>query len=74
MPSLTTPIGLLEYAAVAERVCARSRQIAAEYDLDVVRQHWRVGTVDLRWIYLHMIAEPAGYAGHGDILRGQIDT
>lgn len=117
VPSLTTPIGLIKHAAVAERVwfqrvlagigeyecdglatpgdgsfavgddetldgviaeferaCARSRRIAAEYDLDVVRRHWRMGMVDLRWIYLHMIAELARHAGHGDILREQIDA
>ncbi|WP_051133209.1 DinB family protein [Nocardia paucivorans] len=117
VPSLTTPIGLIKHATVAERVwfqrvlagigehdcdgpatpgdvsflvgddetleevitaferaCARSREIAAEYDLEVRRRHWRMGTVDLRWIYLHMIAELARHAGHGDILREQIDA
>jgi len=51
--------------------CARSRDIAAEHDLDE-RFAWRERTVTLRFIVLHMIREFARHAGHGDILVEQI--
>jgi hypothetical protein len=114
--SMTTPIGLLKHAAVAERIwfqhvlaglpksecdggttpgdasfivddseslddviaeferaSQRSREIAAEFDLDDIRQHPRVGDVSLRFIYLLAIEDFARHAGHGDILREQIE-
>ncbi|MEV2221350.1 DinB family protein [Nocardia vinacea] len=114
--SMTTPIGLLEHAAVAERIwfqhvlagltkkecdggttpgdpsfivddnetladviaeferaSDRSRVIAAEFDLDDIRTHPRVGDVSLRFIYLLAIEDFARHAGHGDILREQIE-
>jgi uncharacterized damage-inducible protein DinB len=114
--SLTTPIGLLKHAAVAERIwfqhvlaglpeneCdggttpgdasflvgddqtladviaeferagERSRTIAAEFDLDDIRTHPRVGDVSLRFIYLLAIEDFARHAGHADILREQIE-
>ncbi len=30
-------------------------------------------TMDLRWVYVHMIEEYARHNGHADILREQID-
>ncbi|HZQ33107.1 MAG TPA: DinB family protein [Mycobacterium sp.] len=114
--SMTTPIGLLKHAAVAERIwfqhvlgglpksgcdggtiagdasfvvddsetladviaefkCAseRSRAIAAEFDLDDIRTHPHLGDVNLRFIYLLLIEDFARHAGHGDILREQIE-
>ncbi|MGV0810188.1 DinB family protein [Mycolicibacterium setense] len=114
--SMTTPIGLLKHAAVAERIwfehilggvpkCAcgggttagdtsfvvdngeavadviaefesasqRSRTIAAEFDLDDIRTHPHLGDVNLRFIYLLAIEDFARHAGHGDILREQIE-
>lgn len=56
-----------------EQACARSRTIAAGFDLDQQVPHERIGIVSLRWIYLHMIRELARHAGHADILREQID-
>jgi Protein of unknown function (DUF664) len=113
--SLTTPIGLLKHAAVAERrwfqhvlaglpesecdgsttpgdasfivedsqtlaeviaeferASQRSRVIAADYDLDDIRTHPRIGDVSLRFIYLLLIEDFARHAGHGDILHEQI--
>lgn len=113
--SMTTPIGLLKHAAVAERIwfqhvlaglpksecdggttsgdasfvvndnetladviteferaSEHSRAIAAEFDLDDIRTHPRVGDVSLRFIYLLAIEDFARHAGHGDILREQI--
>ncbi|MEV8475800.1 DinB family protein [Streptomyces sp. NPDC051173] len=57
-----------------ERASARARTIAADIDLDAIRQHPLFGTVSLRWIYLLMIQEFARHAGHGDILREQTDA
>ncbi|OBA92209.1 mini-circle protein [Mycobacteriaceae bacterium 1482268.1] len=114
--SLTTPIGLLKHAAVAERIwfhhllgglskdecdggtvggdvsftvadsetladvitefelaSSRSRVIAAEFDLDDMRTHPHVGEVSLRFIFLLAIEDFARHAGHGDILREQLE-
>lgn len=59
---------ITEYAAA----CRRSREIAAQYQLDHVVEHHIVGTVSLRFIYIGMIAEVARHAGHADILAEQI--
>ncbi|MGV9838164.1 DinB family protein [Nocardia niigatensis] len=114
--SMTTPIGLLKHAAVAQRIwfqhilagvpesecdggttpgdasfivgenetvadviaefdrgSERSRAIAADFDLDDIRTHPRLGEVSLRFIYLFLIEDFARHAGHGDILREQIE-
>jgi len=114
--SMTTPIGLLKHAAVAERIwfqhvlagiprvdcdggttagdasfvidahetladvvaeferaSARSRAIAADFDLDDIRTEAHLGDVSLRFIYLLAIEDFARHAGHGDILREQIE-
>jgi hypothetical protein len=114
--SLTTPIGLLKHAAVAERIwfhhvlagvperecdgattpgdasflvddnetlaeviteferaSARSRVLAADFDLDHICTHPRVGAVSLRFVYLLAIEDFARHAGHGDILREHIE-
>lgn len=52
--------------------CERSRAIAAEHpDLDEVFT-WNGATITLREIHVHLIAELARHAGHGDILREQL--
>lgn len=114
--SMTTPIGLLKHAAVAERIwfqhilgkvpksaCGggttagetsfivddsenvadviaefesaseHSRVIAAQFELDDIRTHPQLGDVNLRFIYLLAIEDFARHAGHGDILREQIE-
>src|ERR1700739_3859477 len=53
--------------------CEESRRIAARYPLDHVVPHRRIGTVSLRWIYVHMIEETARHTGPIDILREQLD-
>jgi hypothetical protein len=53
--------------------CEQSRASAAEHGLDDTVPHWRLGSVSLRWIYVHMIEETARHAGHADILREQTD-
>ncbi|SIN12256.1 DinB family protein [Micromonospora cremea] len=56
-----------------ERACARSRTVAARFDLDHVVPHPQLGEVSLRWILVHMIEETARHAGHADILRELTD-
>ncbi|MEV4657790.1 DinB family protein [Micromonospora sp. NPDC049301] len=56
-----------------ERACARSRAVAASFDLDHVVPHPQLGEVSLRWILVHMIEETARHAGHADILRELTD-
>jgi hypothetical protein len=51
--------------------CERSRSVAAAHDLDE-QFPWHHGPVSLRWVYVHVIAELARHAGHGDILREQL--
>lgn len=55
------------------RASQRSREIAAGFDLDDTKDNPREGTVSMRWTLLSMIEEFARHAGHGDILREQID-
>jgi uncharacterized damage-inducible protein DinB len=58
--------------AAWEGECARSREIAATYDLDATGL--RHGSeVSLRWIYLHMIEEYARHNGHADLIRELLD-
>jgi hypothetical protein len=52
--------------------CEESRRIAAGLSLDATVEHPRMGTLDLRWIYLHLVREIARHLGHGDILREQL--
>ncbi|MGV9673857.1 DinB family protein [Nocardia sp. NPDC003482] len=59
---------IAEYAAA----CARSREIAARFELDDVVEHHLVGAVNLRFVYLGMIGDIARHAGHADILVEQI--
>lgn len=64
-----------EVIAEFERASAGARAIAAELSLDEIREHPHTGVaVSLRWIYMFMTAEFARHAGHGDILREQIDS
>ena len=54
--------------------CEHSRRVAAVHpDLDE-QFPWHGGAVTLRFIYLHMVAELARHAGHGDILVEQLTT
>ena len=55
-----------------EQVSARSRAIAAGFDLDKILTHPRLGDVSLRFVYLLAIEDLARHAGHGDILREQL--
>ena len=56
-----------------ERASQRSREIASRFDLDATIDIPAEGKVSMRWTLLAMIEEFARHAGHGDILREQID-
>ncbi|MFI6266496.1 DinB family protein [Micromonospora sp. NPDC051006] len=60
-------------AAGYEQACARSRAVAARFDLDHVVPHPQLGEVSVRWILVHMIEETARHVGHADILRELTD-
>ncbi|WP_410673595.1 DinB family protein [Amycolatopsis sp. cmx-4-68] len=63
---------LADVIAEFERACARSREIAARFDLDDTWTHDVLGEVNLRFVYLLLIEDFARHAGHGDILREQL--
>lgn len=56
-----------------ERASQRSREIASQFELDDTMDNPREGVVSMRWTLVLMIQELARHAGHGDILREQID-
>jgi hypothetical protein len=51
----------------------RCRQAARAVPLDQTFEHERWGTLSVRWVYGHMIAEYARHLGHADLLRESID-
>lgn len=65
---------LADVIAEFERASQRSREIASRFDLDDTKINPREGNVSMRWTLLAMIQEFARHAGHGDILREQIDA
>jgi len=65
---------LADVIAEFERASDRSRVIAADFDLDDTKTHPRAGDVSLRFIYLLLTEDFARHAGHGDILREQINA
>ncbi|WP_051757264.1 DinB family protein [Nocardia sp. NRRL WC-3656] len=66
---------VIEVIAEFERASARARSVAAPIPLGDTCEHPHTGaTVSLRWIYVSMTAEFARHAGHGDILREQIEA
>lgn len=69
LPEESLPTLIAEY----QTQCEESRRIAARYALEHVVPHRRLGTVSLRWIYLHLIEETARHTGQLDILREQLD-
>ncbi|WP_166904801.1 DinB family protein [Mycobacterium sp. DL440] len=64
---------LPDVIAEFQRASQRSRDIASRFDLDATIDIPAEGTVSMRWTLLAMIEEFARHAGHGDILREQID-
>ncbi|MGW5318367.1 DinB family protein [Nocardia thailandica] len=72
--AVTDDESLAGVVAEFERASARSREIAARFALDDTRDIPGEGVISLRWTLLAMIEEFARHAGHGDILREQIDA
>ncbi|HEX4791413.1 MAG TPA: DinB family protein [Actinospica sp.] len=76
-PDATFVVGedetLEDVLAAYDAACARSREIAAKFELDDAVPQEELGQVSLRWIYAHMIEETARHAGHADILRELTD-
>jgi hypothetical protein len=64
---------LPDVIAEFERASRRSREIAGRFALDDTKDNPREGTVSMRWTLLAMLEEFARHAGHGDILREQIE-
>ncbi|MBU8809812.1 DinB family protein [Mycolicibacterium goodii] len=64
---------LADVIAEFERASQRSREIASRFALGDIKHSPREGTVSMRWTLLMFIQEFARHAGHGDILREQID-
>lgn len=58
-------------ALIAEQQAARETAAALALDAAYLSDTW--GTMTLRWLYSHMIAEYAGHNGHADLLRERID-
>jgi hypothetical protein len=56
---------------IAEQQAARDAAAGLSLDAVYVSEKW--GTMTLRWLYSHMIAEYAGHIGHADLLRERID-
>ncbi len=60
--------------AIFAAECAAADEVAAGRSLDDTFSQPSTGyTLDLRWIYLHMIEEYARHNGHADLLRELID-
>ena len=71
---LAEPSGAEADFAAFRQECDLARAAAAGRPLDGTFVHERDGsTIDLRWVYLHMIEEYARHNGHADLLRERID-
>ncbi len=68
------PSGAEADLAAYRQECDLARAALAGRSLDDTFFHQRyAATIDLRWVYLHMIEEYARHNGHADLLREQID-
>jgi hypothetical protein len=68
------PPGAEAGLAAYRQECELARAAVADRSLDDTFFHQRyAATIDLRWVYLHMIEEYARHNGHADLLREQID-
>jgi len=68
------PPGAEADLAAFRQECDLARAAVVSRALDDTFVHERDrATIDLRWVYLHMIEEYARHNGHADLLREQID-
>ncbi len=58
---------------LSEIQAAKAAVADKSLDLKVPSRHDPARTIDIRWIYLHMIEEYARHNGHADLLRERID-
>lgn len=72
--TVTDDESLADVIGEFRRASQRSREIASRFSLDDTKDNPREGTVSMRWTLLMFIQEFARHAGHGDILREQIDS
>lgn len=68
---LTPDDTIASVRAAFESACAESRRIAGEHTMEETLP-WRLGPISLRFMHLHLIAEYARHAGHGDVLVEQL--
>jgi hypothetical protein len=61
-----------DFATFAEE-CRLADAAVAELSLDHTFVTPRGNTLDLRWVYLHMVEEYARHNGHSDLIRERID-
>ena len=59
--------------AVFRAECVAGDAAVTGHGLDETFRTRRGNTLDLRWVYLHMIEEYARHNGHADLLRERID-
>ena len=71
--AVTDDESLADVITEFESASQRSREIAARFEFDDTTHDAQQGTFSMRWTLLLMIQEFARHAGHGDILREQID-
>ncbi len=53
--------------------CAKADALVADLPLDHTFDTTRDRTINLRWVYTHMIEEYARHNGHADLLRERLD-
>jgi hypothetical protein len=70
---LAEPAGAEADFATFTAECELARAAAAGRSLDETFVHPQWQTIDLRWVYVHMIEEYARHNGHADLLRERID-
>ncbi|NIH84239.1 DinB family protein [Amycolatopsis granulosa] len=68
--ALTVPLGDLVAGYRAQ--CAVSREIAAKLEPES-RVPFRGGSINLRYVLIHLVEETGRHAGHLDLLREMID-
>jgi len=70
---LAGPAGAAADFATFETECARADDAARGRSLEGTFMSRRGESLDLRWVYLHMIEEYARHNGHADLIRELID-
>ena len=64
--------GSSQHSLDGREACEASRRAVAGLGPDDTLDGNRRGPLPLRWVFLHVVGEPAQHAGHADILREQV--